>query len=171
MDKVAPSEATKALSPTELDQLANEYTETKKAIDDLQAGCATACEPKFARLEELKTLFVEQVRKFGSAHRDKSKIMQGLAMEVMATFSSYSTIDAAAVETFRLALVKAKQARLLKKLFEKSERWTMARNASELIRGVKLPSRLVALYAQCTVTKERTPALDVRPREKTAASA
>src|SRR5436305_369581 len=90
-------------------------------------------------------------------------IKQGVA-SIMATYGSSVSFDAAAVEKFRLALVKKKQARLLKKVFQKDVRWSLAPEASVIIKGEKLSKPLLALYSQCQVVKPKTPSLTVREK-------
>jgi hypothetical protein len=43
------------------------------------------------------------MRDFGSSHAEKSKLLHGITQEMMVTFGSAVSIDAAAVERFRLA--------------------------------------------------------------------
>ena len=75
-------------------------------------------------------------------------------------------MDGAAVERFRQELVKAKQARLLKKVFEKTTRWNLSPMASVIIKAEKkLSNKLLALCAQCAVTKAKKPSLTVRPKK------
>jgi hypothetical protein len=155
-----------APSPAEVDSLAEEWIKLESEIDDLEKESEEKILPKLTRLGELRKLFTEQVRAFGSAHAGKSKILHGLSMEIMATFGSSTSIDAAAVETFRKALAKAKQTRLLKKIFEKTERWTMLDNAGIIIRSTKLADSLLALYSKCTVQSPNKPKLVVRSKEK-----
>ena len=84
----------------------------------------------------------------------------------MSTYGVSTSVDGAAVERFRLELVKAKQARLLKKVFEKTIRWNLSPLASTIIKAEKkLSNKLLALYAQCTVTKAKRPSLIVRPKK------
>jgi len=151
-------------SPAELDALAQEYRELQQKIAaiDLETNKRTA--PHVARLDQLRGLFIDFVREHGSAHAEKSKIAYGVSQEIMVTFGTSSSIDAAAVNNFRLALVKAKLTRLLKRIFDRTERWDLRPNAGEVIRSVQLPPKLLALYSQCNVTRERTPTLVVRPK-------
>ena len=125
--------------------------------------------PHAARQGELRELLITQVREFGSAHAEKSKLLHGLEWEVLATFGSSNVLDGAAVETFRLALLQEKKTRLLKKVFEKVIRWTMADTAGAFLRteheAGKFPDRLYALFARCSVPKELTPRLQVRPKK------
>jgi hypothetical protein len=85
-------------------------------------------------------------------------------MEVMVTYGQTVSVDEAAVETFRLALQKDGKARLLKTIFEKTIRWTMQPQASEIIRGSKLSDRLRGLWAKCQIVTARTPSVTVRAK-------
>jgi hypothetical protein len=102
------------------------------------------------------------VEEFGSAHADKSKLLHGIRYEIMATFGTSTSIDAAAVERFASALRLAKQTHLLTRIIEQNIRCTLAPDASSVIRSVALPKPLLTLFAQCQVTKPRTPTLKVR---------
>ena len=147
-------------TPAEVEVLAKEYLDLKDKF--LQAKlAATEIELQMrAKGEVLKDL----VAKFGSQHAEKSRLLYGLKCEVMVTTGQSVSIDAAAVETFREALVKADQPRLLKKLFEKTIRWTLHPQASELVRGEKLSDKLRSLFAKCEVVKAKTPSLNVREK-------
>lgn len=157
-------------TPASVEALAEEYQKLESKIAEIQKKAADDAAPHKKRLNELWELLVADVRQFGSSHSEKSKILYGLKLEVMGTFGSTSAIDAAAVESFRLALVKEKQGRLLKGIFEKTERWTLLPQASAFIRqehdAGTLPNKLFLLFARCSVPKELTPKLQVRPRNQ-----
>jgi hypothetical protein len=85
---------------------------------------------------------------------------------MVATFSQYTTQDSAAVERFRLALVAAKKTRLLKNIFSADIRWTMKTGAAEVVKTEKLTPKLMGLLLQCSVTQDKKPSLDVRPKKK-----
>ena len=153
-------------SPAEVESLAEEMVSLKGKIAEISAKALAETEPHVKRLDELKTLAEDWIRKFGSAHAEKSKILRGILYEIMGTFGTSMSIDAAAVETFRLALVKAKQARLLKKIFEKAVRFDLKPGHAEIIQGVKLKDKLLALYARCTVSTPRTPVITPRLKKE-----
>src|SRR5271156_5773758 len=98
-----------ALSPTEVEELAAEYRGIEAKMVAIEIEANEKLKPLTSRNDQIWDVLVAQVRKFGSQHAEKSKLLHGLALEVMVTFGSSSTIDAADVELFRLALVKAKQ--------------------------------------------------------------
>lgn len=119
-------------------------------------------------LSDREAELIYLVRRFGGSHAQKSKILHGIVWEMVATFSQYTVQDAAAVERFRQELVKAKKTQLMKKLFQCDVRWTMRSGAAEIIRGEKLPPRLLAMLALCSDTQDKKPSLDVRQKKKTA---
>ncbi len=149
-----------APTAAQVDALAKEY----KALEDAYFEATLASKAALEPLEKKKDELRELVAKFGSAHAEKSKLLHGIAFEIMATFGTSTSIDAAAVELFRLALVKAKQARLLKKLFEKTVRWTLNPTAAVIVKSEKLSKSLLALYSQCEVVKAKTPSVQVREK-------
>lgn len=151
-----------APSPEEIDFAAKEYVglrakylEAKKFSVELE----NQAELKGEILRDL-------VAQFGGAHAEKSKILHGAELEIMCTYSQYSSVDAAAVENFRDALRKSKQARLLSKIFEKTIRWTLKSEASEIMRGSKLTTKLQALWGKCILLKDRNPSLVVREKQR-----
>jgi hypothetical protein len=157
-----------APTPAEVEELAVKYHDLETQLVAIAAKAKDDMTPLAAERDLLWEKLVAQTRQFGSAHAEKSKLLYGLKFEVMATFGSTNAIDAAAVEEFRLALVKAKQARLLKRVFEKSTRWTLLATAGtflleEFAHG-KIPAKLFALFARCSVPKDLTPKLVVRPK-------
>jgi hypothetical protein len=150
-----------APTPVRVDELAKAYMALKDEYLEARLEAETVAELLEKKAAELKAL----VSDFGSAHAEKSKLLHGVTHELMVTFGSSVSIDGAAVEKFRLALVAAKKARVLRKLFEKTIRWTLSPLAPTLIKGERqLPQRLLALYAQCEVVKQKTPSLTVREK-------
>jgi hypothetical protein len=155
-------------APTEVDELAREMLELKGKVSTIDENARQEKEPLEKKLGELKKSASGLLREFGSSHAEKSRILHGIAYEIMGTFGTSTSIDAAAVEVFRQALVKAKQARLLKRVFEKTVRWSPVQGWAEIIRGTKLPAKLLALYARCQVTSDRAPTITPREKEKAA---
>jgi hypothetical protein len=138
-------------------QLELDLAEAKKKYNEAQKDLAD-------REREL----IELVRAHGGPHAQKSKVLHGIVWEIVATFSQYTTLDSAAVERFRLALVKAKKTRLLKKIFSSDTRWTIRSAAAELVKTEKLSPTLMGLLLQCSVTADKHPSLDVRQKNKPA---
>lgn len=147
-----------APTSAEVEQKAAEYYALKDALAKAMQASAEAQIP----LDRLKGELIEMVSAFGSAHAEKSKILHGLSNEIMVTSGQSVLIDAAAVERFRLQLSEDGQARLCKKIFQQTIRWSLAPNSGEIIKGSKLSKSLLALYSQCEVIKSRAPSLIVR---------
>jgi hypothetical protein len=152
--------ANTAPSPEDVDERAIAFNSLEARLTQTVADMAAASEP----VKALKLELVELVRNFGSVHAEKSKLLHGIVWEMMATFGQSTSQDAAAVERLRLALVKAKKARLLKILFAKEVRWTLRTQAMTVIKSEKLTPKLMSLVLQCADTKDRTPTLDVREK-------
>jgi hypothetical protein len=144
----------------EVEKLAQEYVDQKENV--LQAAIAQRAAQQ--ELEPLHEKCIELVTKFGSAHATKSKLLHGLEWEIMGTFGSSTSIDAAAVEILRSRLIATKQTRLLKRLFDKTIRWTLKSTARAEILREDVPSGPRALFAACEVTKDRAPSIEVRPK-------
>jgi len=153
-----------SFTPAEIDLHAKQYLELQGKLDALEKARVEIKNQLELKADYLKDL----VLKLGGSHAEKSKIIFGVDYELMCTKSQYTWIDSAAVETFRDALRKSKQARLLNKVFEKTIRWNLKSEASDIVRGSKLTTKLQALWAKCIVLKDRNPSLTVRAKEKAA---
>ena len=147
-------------TPALVDELAKQYLELKDKLFQAQLEVRALQEPLDIKAAELR----EVVRQYGSAHAEKSKLLHGISHEIMCSFGQSVSIDAAAVETFREALVKSKQVRLLKRLYEKTVRWSLSPQASAIIREFTLAPKLSRLFAACQVVKDKTPTLTVRSK-------
>jgi len=150
---------TPAPMPMEVDSRAEYFYQLKLELEKANTEIGALRKEIAAKEAEL----IELVSACGGPHAQKAKILHGIVWEIVAIFSQYTTQDAAAVERFREALVKTKQTRLLKKIFEASTRWTMKASAAEIVKTEKLSPKLMALLLQCQVTQDKKPSLDVRP--------
>lgn len=150
----------RAPTPAQIDDKAGEYD----ALKDKLVKATLAAKEAAVPLDKLKKELIDMVRDFGSAHAEKSKLLHGITREMMVTFGSSVSIDATAVERFRLALVKANQARLLKKLFLQDVRWSLSPEAPAIIKGEKLSQPLLALYSEVEVINPKSPSLQVREK-------
>jgi hypothetical protein len=121
-------------APAKIHEKAAQYYCLKAALDEATGASKLRCLPLAQFEEEL----VQLVRDFGSAHAEKSRLLHGITSEMMVTFGSSVSIDAAVVERFRLALLEANQSSLLKKVFTKDTRYTMSPEAAVIIKGEKL---------------------------------
>jgi len=146
------------LQPARTHRLAVDFLELEQKADEAYKIATSLDEPHERMKEELICL----VEEFGSAHAEKSKLLHGITHEILATFGVSTSIDAAAVERFAQALRIAKQTKLLNRIFEQTTRYTLAADAGSIIRAVALPKAQLALFAQCQVSKPRTPTLKVR---------
>jgi hypothetical protein len=150
----------RAPTAAEIEKLAQEHINLKAKV--LEATLAQRdAQQKF---EPIHQKCIELVTKFGSAHATKSKLLHGLEWEIMGTFGASTSIDAAAVELLRSRLTKTKQTCLLKRLFDKTIRWTLKSTARAEILKEDVPSPVRALFAACEVTKDRVPSIEVRPK-------
>jgi hypothetical protein len=149
-----------APTPAEVDKKAARYHALKEALDDATEQAKLKTIP----LVQLKAELVELVSAYGSCHAEKSRLLHGITSEMLATFGSSVSIDAAAVERFRLALVEEQQSRLLKLVFKQTIRWDMSPQAAVIIKGEKLSNGLLAIFSQCEVVKQKAPSLVVREK-------
>jgi hypothetical protein len=147
-------------TPAEVDEKAKRYYALKETLVEALQAAKDAQLP----LGQLADELIETVRKFGSAHAEKSKILHGIEEEIMVTFGLSVSIDAAAVERFRVALAESEQSRLCAKIFDKTIRWSLMPDSAATIKSSKLSKPLLALYSQCEVIKPRSPSLTVRSK-------
>jgi hypothetical protein len=68
-------------------------------------------------------------------------------------------LDNAAILHFRAACLDSHHGLIFRKLFSPDVRYSLAENASDYIRGWKLPDKLKALFAACQVPTPNTPRL------------
>jgi hypothetical protein len=85
--KSAPAKAAPPL-PAEVEQLAKEYRKLEKKIAGIVKKASDQAAPHRKRLDEIWDTLLGQVREFGSVHSEKSKLLYGVKLEVMATFAS-----------------------------------------------------------------------------------
>jgi hypothetical protein len=148
--------------PEEVDAHAVKYKALEKKLRDAEQATTDAEAP----LQALKLQLIALVREFGGAHAKKSKLVHGIAWELMGTFGQSTTQDAAAIERLRLALVKKKKGRLLAKLFTKRVSWQFNSSATDVIKTEKLTDKEKSLVLDCFDTQDATPKLDVREKKK-----
>lgn len=147
--------------PDEVDRIAAHYIVLRdKADQALQAAVAAT-----APVEKLRGMLVSLVTKHGSRHADKSKILHGVKFELVGTFGTSRTLDKAAVLRFQEACIKAKHGLVFRKVFTAEVGYRVASKAAEYIRGWKLPTRLIAMFAACEVVTQLSPRLQVRPKK------
>ncbi|HMF28876.1 MAG TPA: hypothetical protein VKE42_08895, partial [Candidatus Cybelea sp.] len=142
------------------------YRATEARIAELNKQWQDALEPKTAELARLESEIVKMVDSHGSVHAEKSKLLRGVDLEVMVTYGTYTTIDNAAVERFRLYLEKAKKVKLLHELFVKSIRWSLHPNVAAIVQAERLSVGEQALYSKCEVAKPKKPRLDIREQKR-----
>jgi hypothetical protein len=157
-----PKSTPEAPLPAEVDALALDFQKVQGSLAEARIVLSNAQ----ALVAERERQLVDLVRSCGGPHALKSKIVHGIVWEMVATFSQYTSLDSAAVERFRLALVATKKTRLLKKIFSADIRWTMKTGAAEIVKTEKLTPKLMGLLLQCSVTQDKKPSLDVRPKKK-----
>lgn len=157
-----------APTPIEIDAKAKEFLALKENVAAILKKAADDANAKTVRMAELREEITELVTRYGSAHAEKSKLLHGIEYEIMGTFGSSVSYDAAAIEAFRLELVKEKQSRILRKVFDKTVRWTLSPIAATIIKGEKLGAKLLALYSKCEVVTPRTPVITPRLKGKSA---
>ncbi len=149
--------------PAEVDGRAESFHQLELELAEARLEVKTAQRILDAKEAEL----IELVRSCGGPHAQKSKILHGIAWEMVATFAQCTVQDSAAVERFRQELLRTKQTRLMKKIFTADTRWTMHTGAAEIVKTKILSPMLMSLLLQCAVTKDKKPSLDVREKKKT----
>lgn len=160
VDRTAPPH------PEAIDGFAADYKRLEKILDEAKGEFQKVKKAEGADFDNLHLALIELVRAFGGKHAEKSKLLQGIEWELMATFGESHGIDSNAVERLRLQLKAAGQTRLLKKLFTEEKSWRLAPNAAEILRSEgKLPDELAMAALSCFTFTPSTPRLDVRPKK------
>lgn len=150
-----------APSPSKVDELAKYYLEVKEK--HFQATLEVRALQ--AELEAKGSVLRELAEVHGSVHAEKSKLLHGVGYEIMATFGQMVSVDAAAVEKFRVAASLELSVTKLARVFDVDIRYRLAATAAEFIRTGELSRKVKALYAACTVVKDKTPTLTVREKQ------
>jgi hypothetical protein len=145
-------------NPAQIDRLVLEFCELEAKVDRAYAVAQQLDEP----LEKFRERLILVAEEFGQPHAQKSKLLVGAASEIVATFGSMRTIDAAAVAQFREALQKAGRIRILRQFFEECTTWRLIDGADGLIRRQQMSDHLQALFSRCFVEKAKAPVLKVR---------
>jgi hypothetical protein len=153
-----------APEPDAIDEFAVEFDRLDQKLTKAQKAAKDALLPVVI----LKTELIELVRKFGGPHGKSSKLLHGIAWEMMGTFGKTTVTDNAAIERFRVALQSRHKTVLLKKLFTQDVRYTFSSQATEIIKAEKKPltPKLMGLLLMCFDTDDCTPKLEVRPKKK-----
>jgi hypothetical protein len=162
----AARDAKDAPKPDAIDEFAAEFDRLDRELTAAEEAVKNAAKP----VATLKAELIELVRRFGGPHGKSSKLMHGIAWELMGTFGKTTVTDNAAVERFRLALQRRRKTALLKKLFTQDVRYSFSSQAMEIIKAEKKPltPKLMGLLLMCFDTNDCAPRLDVRPKKKAA---
>ena len=157
---MAEAAAAAVPTPQRIDELSEEYG----LLFRRAAKARAALEKAMAPLNKLHEELLEMVGAHGSRHAEKSKILHGAAFEMVATYGEITSLDQAAVGNFHVAMMKANKGIVFRKLFEVQISFSKTIEASEVIRCVGLPDKLLALYSLCETSKPRKPSLKVREK-------
>jgi hypothetical protein len=161
---MAPATIDKLPTPQEIDDAAKEYCDLEKQIDEIFAAAKKKIEPLNDRLAPLSEQLKAWGENFGGAHATKSKLLTGLAYEVMTTISSITSLDQAVVAAFLDACKKAGQSRIFAKLFDALTVYRTKPGADQVARAT-LPPRLAVAFMRCFITNTNAPRMEVRPRK------
>jgi hypothetical protein len=156
--------ATKLPTPQEIDEAAKEYCDLEKQIDDLYLESRKKIEPLNERLKPLGEKLKTWGQEFGGAHASKSKLLTGLAYEVMTTVASSTSLDQAVVSVFLEACKKAGKSRIFAKLFDTLTVYRTQPAADQTAR-TELTPRLALAFSRCFITKTQAPRMEVRSRK------
>jgi hypothetical protein len=150
--------ASAIVAPDRIDQLAQEYVELRDAVDKATQIVLERQEPA----NKMREILIMLVSEHGSLHAAKSKLLRGMKYELMATYGSTTSLDAAAIETFRAACLKNGQKSIVDRIFDTSVRYTISPEGRALAQ--MLPLKLLGMFAKCEVSKPKTPVLVVREK-------
>lgn len=154
-------------TPAEIDEAAKEYCKLDQEIANLRAETSTKIAPLMERQKPLEEKLKAWADQFGGAHATKSKLLTGLAYEVMTTVSSSTSLDQAAAGVFLDACKKAGVSRIFSRLFETLTMYRSRPEADQVARK-ELPTRLAVAFMRCFITKTNAPRMEVRLRKAAA---
>jgi hypothetical protein len=157
-------------TPAEIDEAAKEYCELQQQIDDLILEMRKKVEPLNQKLVPLAEKLKAWADQFGGAHATKSKLLTGLAYEVMTTVSSSTSLDQAAAGVFLKACKKAGVTKIFGRLFETLTVYRSRPDADQVARKDLTP-KLALEFMKCFITKSNAPRMEVRPRKTMGATA
>lgn len=158
---------TKPPAPAEIDELAKEHCELEEQIAGIRLEAEKEIKPLKDRLAPIADRLKAWSESFGGAHATKSRLLTGLAFEVMTTVSSSTSLDQAGAGVFLEACKKAGQTRIFNKLFETLTVYRTLPTADQVARA-ELPARLAVAFMRCFITKSNAPRMEVRPRKVSA---
>lgn len=153
-------------TPAEIDEAAKEYCELATKVSRMEAEASIATRPLRDRMTALGEKLKAWGEQFGGAHATKSKLLTGLAYEVMTTVSSSASLDQAAAGVFFEACKKAGVTKIFGRLFETLTTYRPRPEADQVARK-ELPARLAVAFMRCFLTKTHATLMKVRPRKLT----
>ena|ERR1700733_1614246 len=77
------AQAHAALTPSEVEELCQEYCRLEVQVDGIVKKASDETAPLRIRVDRIWELLLQQMRKFGSQHAGKSKLLRGLTLEVI----------------------------------------------------------------------------------------
>jgi hypothetical protein len=166
----AATVAARQPSLAEIDAYAEEYLDLEKQIGEISAESQKKIEPLRARMFPLAEQLKNWCALFGGAHAKKSKLLTGLAYEVMTTAGSSTSLDQAAAGLFLEACKKAGKTRIFKKLFEVLTVYRSTPAADQVAR-TELDPKLALSFTRCFITTPHATRMEARPRKKSSEGA
>jgi hypothetical protein len=167
---IAAVTSAKQPTPQEIDAKAKEYCELEEQIADIQADATKKIAPLRERMVPIGETLKTWGSVFGGVHAKKSKLLTGLAYEVMTTAGSSTSLEQSAVVMFLKACKAADKTKIFKRLFETLTVYRTQPAADQVARTELTPT-LALSFARCFITTPHAARMDVRPRKKAAESA
>ena len=145
-------------APADIDFKCREYESIQKRIAELNAELAPL---------KVSLILMTETHGYVPPNAEKSKRLDGI--EMVATTTTGSTIDIKtdAVTALQLALSEAKMAKLLPQLFAKESKYTLHKDASDILKlalqgkDAKLQTKLTLAFLSCFDIGTKAPSLSV----------
>lgn len=151
----------KAPTPAQVDALVKKYSDAKENSDAAKAAASVMS----AVTEEAKAELVMVVESFGFRHTEKSKRLNGLHSIATTTTGTRTTIDDAAVETFREYLAKKELVELSGRFFVAHTTYSLVEGPSQVLMtlslGKKMREKIDSLIHLCFKIMTNAPSLKV----------
>lgn len=148
-------------TPAQVDALIRRYAEAQSEVK----GQADEMKAASERLDAIKGELVELVQRFGSRHTEKSTRIQGNHSSAMVTVGTRVSIDADAVEDFRLYLQEKNLDGVAPRFFTERVTYQLVDGPREVLKtldlGARIRTKISGLLGRCFQVKTNAPSLKV----------
>jgi len=151
----------KAPTRAQVDALVNEYAKVKADSD----AAATLAKMTDEVTDKVKQRLVAMVESFGVRHAEKSKRLAGNRNTATTTTGTRTSVDDAAVETFRTFLNKQELTEISGRFFVEHVSYSLVAGPQEVLKtlllGTRIRDKVASLLGLCFRIKTNAPSLKI----------